>query len=124
MDFCITEQLKEAELNHELTVKMVEKLIDLLFKYKNAFATDKEPLGAIIRHEVDIILNVEKPYPPLLRIPAYPASPRAREALEVHIKELMDLRVLRKIGHNEQVEVCEPASMKRITCYTSSKHFH
>ncbi|MBW0530130.1 hypothetical protein O181_069845 [Austropuccinia psidii MF-1] len=87
---------------------MKEKLIELLFKYKNAFATDKEPLGAILGHEVDIILNVEKPYPPLLRIPAYPASPRAREALEVHIKELMDLGVLRKVRHNEQVEVTKP----------------
>ncbi|MBW0574822.1 hypothetical protein O181_114537 [Austropuccinia psidii MF-1] len=104
----IYEQLKEAEFNEELTQKIKEKLIELLFKYKNAFATDKEPLGAIIGHEVDIILNVEKPYPPLLRRPAYPASPRAREALEVHIKELMDLGVLRKVGHNEQVEVTKP----------------
>ncbi|MBW0561385.1 hypothetical protein O181_101100 [Austropuccinia psidii MF-1] len=105
MDFFITEQLKEAEFNHELTVKMKEKLIDFLFKYKNAFATYKEPQGALIGHEVDIILNVENPYPPILRKPAYPASPRAREALEVHIKELMDLGVLKKVGHNEQVEV-------------------
>ncbi|MBW0545208.1 hypothetical protein O181_084923 [Austropuccinia psidii MF-1] len=89
-------------------------MIDLLFKYRNAFATDKEPLGAIIGHEVDIILNVEKPYPPLLRRPAYPASPRAREALEVHIKELMDLGVLRKVGHNEQVEFTTPVI---ITCH-------
>ncbi|MBW0568727.1 hypothetical protein O181_108442 [Austropuccinia psidii MF-1] len=87
---------------------MKEKLIDLLFNYKNAFSTEKEPLGAIIGHEVDIILNVENPYPLLLRKPAYPASPRAREALEVHIKELMDLGVLRKVGHNEQVEVTTP----------------
>ncbi|MBW0530739.1 hypothetical protein O181_070454 [Austropuccinia psidii MF-1] len=101
---CVAEQLKEGEFNHELT----EKLIDLFFKYNTSFATDKEPLGAIIGYEVDIILNLEKPYPPLLRIPAYPASPRAREALEVHIKELMDLGVLRKVGHNEQVEVTTP----------------
>ncbi|MBW0561590.1 hypothetical protein O181_101305 [Austropuccinia psidii MF-1] len=67
-----------------------------------------EPLGAIIGDEVDIILNVEKYYPPLLRRPAYPVSPRAREALEVHIKELMDLGVLRKVGYNEQVEVTTP----------------
>ncbi|MBW0580008.1 hypothetical protein O181_119723 [Austropuccinia psidii MF-1] len=87
---------------------MKEKLIDLLFKYTNAFATDKVPLGAIIWHEVYIILDVEKPYPPLLRRPAYPASPRAREALEVYIKELMDVGVLRKVGHNEQVEVTTP----------------
>ncbi|MBW0485762.1 hypothetical protein O181_025477 [Austropuccinia psidii MF-1] len=87
---------------------MEEKLIDLLFKYKNAFATDKEPLGAIIGHEVDIILNVQKPYPPLLRRPAYPAIPRAREALEVHIEESIDLGVLTKVGHNEQVEITTP----------------
>ncbi|MBW0542504.1 hypothetical protein O181_082219 [Austropuccinia psidii MF-1] len=108
MNSFITDQLKEAEFNHELTVEMKEKFIDLLFKYKNAFATDKEPLGAIIGHEVDIILNVGKTYPPLLRRPAYPASPRAIEALEVHIKNLMDLGVLRKVGHNEQVEVTTP----------------
>ncbi|MBW0514502.1 hypothetical protein O181_054217 [Austropuccinia psidii MF-1] len=107
-EFFITEQLKEAEFNHELTEKIKEKLIDLLFKYKNSFATDKEPLGAIIVHEVDIIHNIEKPDPPLLRRPAYAASPRAREALEVYIKELMDLGVLRKVGHNGQVEVTTP----------------
>ncbi|MBW0543846.1 hypothetical protein O181_083561 [Austropuccinia psidii MF-1] len=82
---------------------MKEKLIDFLFKYKNAFETAKEPLSSIIGHEVDIILNVEKCYPLLLRIPACPSSPRAREALELHIKELIDLGVLRKVGHNEQV---------------------
>ncbi|MBW0564991.1 hypothetical protein O181_104706 [Austropuccinia psidii MF-1] len=97
-----------GRIQSRINRKNERKLIDLLFKYKNAFATDKEPLGAIIGHEVDIILNVEKPYPPLLRRPAYPASPRAREALEVHIKELMDLGVLRKVGHNEQVEVTTP----------------
>ncbi|MBW0559498.1 hypothetical protein O181_099213 [Austropuccinia psidii MF-1] len=64
----ISEQLKEAEFNRELTEKMKVKLIDLIFKYKHAFATEKEKLGAIIGHEVDIIFNLEKPYPPLLRI--------------------------------------------------------
>ncbi|MBW0555243.1 hypothetical protein O181_094958 [Austropuccinia psidii MF-1] len=87
---------------------MKEKLIDLLFKYKNAFETDKEPLGAIIGHEVDIILDVVKHYPPLLRRTAYPASPRAREDLEVHIKEIIDLGVFRKVGHNEKVELITP----------------
>ncbi|MBW0517219.1 hypothetical protein O181_056934 [Austropuccinia psidii MF-1] len=107
-DFFISEQLKEAALNQELTEKMKYKLIDLLLKYKSAFTTDKEPLGAIIGHEVDVILDVEKPYPPLLRRPAYPASPRARESLEVKIKEIIDLGVLRKVGNNEQVEVTMP----------------
>ncbi|MBW0542162.1 hypothetical protein O181_081877 [Austropuccinia psidii MF-1] len=104
----ISEQLKEAEFNQDLTEKMKERLIDLIFKYKNAFATDKEPLGSTIGHKVDIILNVEKSYPPLLRRPAYPASPRTREAFGLHIKELMDLGALRKVGNNEQVEVTTP----------------
>ncbi|MBW0528615.1 hypothetical protein O181_068330 [Austropuccinia psidii MF-1] len=43
------------------------------------------------------MLNWERPYPPLLRIQAYPASPRAREALESDINELMRLGVLRKL---------------------------
>ncbi|MBW0501156.1 hypothetical protein O181_040871 [Austropuccinia psidii MF-1] len=87
---------------------MEEKLIAHLFKYKDAFGTDKEPLGSIILHKVDIILNVENPYPTLLRQPAYPPSPEAREALKVNIQELMDLGVLRKVGNNEQVEVTKP----------------
>ncbi|MBW0500673.1 hypothetical protein O181_040388 [Austropuccinia psidii MF-1] len=70
---------------------MKQKLIDILFRYKSSFVADKETLGSIIGHEVEIILNVEKPYPPLLRRPSYPASPRAREVLEVHIEALMYL---------------------------------
>ncbi|MBW0500581.1 hypothetical protein O181_040296 [Austropuccinia psidii MF-1] len=104
----ISEQLKEAEFNQDLTEKLKERLIDLLFNYRNAFATAREQLGAIIGHEVDIILNLEKPYLPLVRRPAYQAIPRARETLEVHINELMDLGVSRKVGHNEQVEFTTP----------------
>ncbi|MBW0531669.1 hypothetical protein O181_071384 [Austropuccinia psidii MF-1] len=84
---------------------MRNELIDVLYTYKNAFASDNEPLGAIKGHEVDITLNIDKPYPLVLRRPAYPASPRAREALEKHIQESIQLGVLRKIGHNEEVEV-------------------
>ncbi|MBW0509421.1 hypothetical protein O181_049136 [Austropuccinia psidii MF-1] len=60
------------------------------------------------------MLNVERPYPPILRRPAYQASPRAREALESHINKLMKLGVLRKVGHNEEVEVKNPII---ITCH-------
>ncbi|MBW0564888.1 hypothetical protein O181_104603 [Austropuccinia psidii MF-1] len=54
------------------------------------------------------MLNVERPYPPLLRRLAYPASPRAREALESHINELVNLGALRKVGNNEEIEVTMP----------------
>ncbi|MBW0573717.1 hypothetical protein O181_113432 [Austropuccinia psidii MF-1] len=62
----------------------------------------------MIGHEAEIILNIERPYPPLLRRPAYPESPKSREALETHIKELLDLGVIRKVGHNEEVEITTP----------------
>ncbi|MBW0516001.1 hypothetical protein O181_055716 [Austropuccinia psidii MF-1] len=87
---------------------MKEKLIDLLFKYNSAFETDKETLGAMIENEVDITLNVEKHYPPLLRRSAYPAISKAGEAFNIHNEKLMNLGVLRKVGHNEQVEVTTP----------------
>ncbi|MBW0530054.1 hypothetical protein O181_069769 [Austropuccinia psidii MF-1] len=54
------------------------------------------------------MLNVERPYPPLRRRPAYPDSPRSRESLESHINELRKLGVLRNSGHNEEVEVRTP----------------
>ncbi|MBW0542623.1 hypothetical protein O181_082338 [Austropuccinia psidii MF-1] len=87
---------------------MKEIFMDLLCKYISAFATGKEPPGENIGHRVDIILNVKKPYPPLIRRLAYPASSRAREAVEVHIEELMDFGVLRKVGHDTPVEVTTP----------------
>ncbi|MBW0539189.1 hypothetical protein O181_078904 [Austropuccinia psidii MF-1] len=87
---------------------MRHELIDVLYTYNNAFASDNETLGTIKGHEVYITLNIDKPYPPVLRRPAYPASPRAREALEKHIQELIQLGVPRNVGHNEEVEVTTP----------------
>ncbi|MBW0515800.1 hypothetical protein O181_055515, partial [Austropuccinia psidii MF-1] len=104
----VPNQLFEAQINPTLSPKMRHSLSDVLYTYMYAFASDNEPSGAIKGQEVDITLNIDRPYPPVLRIPAYPASPRAREALEKHIKELIQLGVLRNIGHNEEVEVTTP----------------
>ncbi|MBW0528944.1 hypothetical protein O181_068659 [Austropuccinia psidii MF-1] len=77
----VSDQLIETQINPELTLEVKEELIDIIFQYREAFASDNEPLGAMKGNEVDIMLNVERPYPPLLRRPAYPGSPRAREEL-------------------------------------------
>ncbi|MBW0479246.1 hypothetical protein O181_018961 [Austropuccinia psidii MF-1] len=87
---------------------MKHELINLLYTYNNSFYFDDEPLGAIRGHEVDINVNIDGPYVPVLKRTAYPASPRAREALEKHIQELIELGVLRQVGHNEEVEVTTP----------------
>ncbi|MBW0525951.1 hypothetical protein O181_065666 [Austropuccinia psidii MF-1] len=63
----VSNQLIEAQISPELTLEMKEELIEILFQYKEAFASDDEPLGVLKGHEVDIILNVERPYPPLSR---------------------------------------------------------
>ncbi|MBW0517143.1 hypothetical protein O181_056858 [Austropuccinia psidii MF-1] len=78
----VTDQLVEAQINPSLSSKMRQELIDVLYTYKNEFSSDNEPLGTIRGHEVYINLNIDRPYPPVLRRPAYPRSPRAREALE------------------------------------------
>ncbi|MBW0531469.1 hypothetical protein O181_071184 [Austropuccinia psidii MF-1] len=88
------EQLNEAEIRLHLTDEQESELSALLYNHKGEFASDKEPLGAIFCNEADIILNIERPYPPLLRRPAYPSSPKSREALEICIKELLDLGVI------------------------------
>ncbi|MBW0583942.1 hypothetical protein O181_123657 [Austropuccinia psidii MF-1] len=104
----VSDQLIEAPFSPGLTPEMKEELIDILFQYREAFASDNEPLGDIKGHAVDIMLNVERPYPQLLRRTAFPPSPRAREALESHIDELVKLGVLGKVGHNEEVEFTTP----------------
>ncbi|MBW0585616.1 hypothetical protein O181_125331 [Austropuccinia psidii MF-1] len=107
-DEFVSNKLVEAQINPSLSPKMRNELINVLYTYNNAFASDNEPLGAIRGHEVDITLNIDRPYPPVHRRPAYTASPRARESLEKHIQELIQLGVLRKVGHNEEVEVTTP----------------
>ncbi|MBW0566464.1 hypothetical protein O181_106179, partial [Austropuccinia psidii MF-1] len=72
------EQLKEAEISLHLTDKQENDLSSLL------------------------------PHPPLLRRPAYPASPKSREALETHSRELPDFGVIRNVGHIEEVEITTP----------------
>ncbi|MBW0482487.1 hypothetical protein O181_022202 [Austropuccinia psidii MF-1] len=51
---------------------------------------------------------MERPYPPMLRRPPYPESLEARKEIEKHINELLDMNVIRKIGHNEIVEITTP----------------
>ena len=85
----VGKQLTECKICEELSAQQVLQLKEVLFKHHNAFASDAEPLGAVIGHEVDITLNIDRPYPPLLRRPAYPASPRARVELEKQIEELI-----------------------------------
>ncbi|MBW0537231.1 hypothetical protein O181_076946 [Austropuccinia psidii MF-1] len=101
----VANKLVEAQINPSSSPKVRHERIVVLYTYNNAFASDNEPLGATKGHEVDITLNRDRTYPTVLRRPAYQASLRAGDALEKHIQELIQLGLLRKEGHNEEVEV-------------------
>ncbi|MBW0526956.1 hypothetical protein O181_066671 [Austropuccinia psidii MF-1] len=121
------EQLHEAEISLHLTDKQESELSALLYDHKESFASDKEPLGAIVGHEVDIILNIERPYSLLLRRPLNPASPKSREDSEIHIKELPCHGVIRKIDSSgdglgdalHQVQIINDKPVEGPICLTS-----
>ncbi|MBW0573864.1 hypothetical protein O181_113579 [Austropuccinia psidii MF-1] len=60
-----SEQSNEAEISLHLSEKQESEISALLYNQQEAFASDKESLGAIIGHEVHIILYIERPYLPL-----------------------------------------------------------
>ncbi|MBW0486240.1 hypothetical protein O181_025955 [Austropuccinia psidii MF-1] len=80
----------------------------MLRKNRPAFAIGEEPLGNLKGHDIGLYLDVERPYPPMLRRPPYPESLQTQKEIEKHINELLDMDVTRKIGHNEIVEITTP----------------
>ncbi|MBW0517072.1 hypothetical protein O181_056787 [Austropuccinia psidii MF-1] len=92
---------------------MRKEFINLLSTYKNAFSSDNESLGAIRQPEAYINLNIDIPYPQVLRRPAYPEISREREAFERHIKELIQHGLLQKVSPHKEVEVMTPVLIAR-----------
>ncbi|MBW0558550.1 hypothetical protein O181_098265 [Austropuccinia psidii MF-1] len=73
----------------------------MLRKDRPAFASGEEPLGKIRGHDRKLYLDVERPYPPILKRPSYIASLETRKDIEKQINKLLDMDVIRKIGNNE-----------------------
>ncbi|MBW0464585.1 hypothetical protein O181_004300 [Austropuccinia psidii MF-1] len=91
-----------------LTSKQRISLLKILRKNTPAFAIDEEPLGKIRGHDIKLYLDVERPYPPMLRRPPYLESLDARKETEKNINELLDMDVIRKIGNNKIVKITTP----------------
>jgi hypothetical protein len=102
------EVMDSSKINADLSVEQQSQLIQLLTKHKTAFTTIDEPFGAIKGHQLKITLSIERPYPPALRKSPYPASPRSRETLAEHINGLLQLKVILKVGANENVDITTP----------------
>ncbi|MBW0581084.1 hypothetical protein O181_120799 [Austropuccinia psidii MF-1] len=98
-------EFREGQLSTTLTSKQKLSLLKMLRKNRPAFSIGKEPLGKIKGHDIELYLDVERPYPPMLRRPSYPASLETRKEIEKYMNELLDMDVIRKIGHNEIVEM-------------------
>ncbi|MBW0523077.1 hypothetical protein O181_062792 [Austropuccinia psidii MF-1] len=104
----ILNEFREGQFSTTLTSKQKLSLLKMLRKNRPAFAIGEEPLGKIKGHDIELYLDVERPYPPMLRRPPYPASLETRKEIEKHINELLDMDVIRKIGNNEIVEITTP----------------
>ncbi|MBW0488172.1 hypothetical protein O181_027887 [Austropuccinia psidii MF-1] len=77
-------------------------------KNRSAFSIGEKPLGKIRGHDIEIYLNVERPYPPILRRSPYPENLETRREIEKNINEILDINVVRRIGQNEKVKITRP----------------
>ncbi|MBW0476941.1 hypothetical protein O181_016656, partial [Austropuccinia psidii MF-1] len=79
----------KGQFSPTLTSKQKLSLLKMLRTNRPAFAIGEEPLRSIIGHDIELYLDVERPYPPMLRTPPYPASLETRKETEKHINELL-----------------------------------
>ncbi|MBW0532532.1 hypothetical protein O181_072247 [Austropuccinia psidii MF-1] len=101
-------EFREGQFRTTLTSKQKLNLQKMLRRNRTAFSIGEEPLGKIIGHYIEFYLDVERPYSLMLRRPPYPESLETRKEIEKHINELLEIDFIRKIGHNEVVEITTP----------------
>ncbi|MBW0491468.1 hypothetical protein O181_031183 [Austropuccinia psidii MF-1] len=99
---------KRGPLSTTLTSKQKPILLKMLRKNRPAFEIGEEPLGKTSGYDIEIYLDVERPYTPMLRRPPFPESLETRREIEKHINQLLDMDVIRKIRHNGIVEITTP----------------
>ncbi|MBW0496472.1 hypothetical protein O181_036187 [Austropuccinia psidii MF-1] len=106
-------EFREGQFSTTVTSKQKLSFLKMLRKNRPAFAIGKEPLGKIRGHDIELYLDVKRPYPPMLWRPPYPASLETRKEIEKHINKILDMDFIRKTGQNETVEITTPVL---ITC--------
>ncbi|MBW0547497.1 hypothetical protein O181_087212 [Austropuccinia psidii MF-1] len=106
-------EFREGQFSTTLTSKQKLSLLKMLRENRTAFEIGDEPLGKIRGHDIELYLDVRRPYPPMIKRPPYPATLETRKEVEKHINQLLDMDVIRKIGHNEIVEITTPVLINR-----------
>ncbi|MBW0557351.1 hypothetical protein O181_097066 [Austropuccinia psidii MF-1] len=94
-------EFREGQFSTTLPSKQKLNLLKMLRKNRPAFAMGEEPLGKIRGRDIELYLDVERHYPPILRRPPYPASVENRKKIEKHIIELLEMDVIRRSGHKK-----------------------
>ncbi|MBW0466993.1 hypothetical protein O181_006708 [Austropuccinia psidii MF-1] len=64
-------EFREGQFSTNLTSKEKLILLKILRKSRTAFSIGEEPFGKIGGHDIGLYLDVERPYPPMLRRPPY-----------------------------------------------------
>ncbi|MBW0538299.1 hypothetical protein O181_078014 [Austropuccinia psidii MF-1] len=72
-------EFREGQFSTTLTSKQKLSLLKRLRKNRPEFAIGEEQLGKIKGHNIDLYLDVERLYPPMLRRPPYPESQATRK---------------------------------------------
>ncbi|MBW0509595.1 hypothetical protein O181_049310 [Austropuccinia psidii MF-1] len=72
-------EFREGQFSTNLTSKQKLSLLKMLRKNGPPFAIGETPLGKIRGHDIELYLDVERPYPPMIRRPPYPASLETRK---------------------------------------------
>ncbi|MBW0486068.1 hypothetical protein O181_025783 [Austropuccinia psidii MF-1] len=75
-------EFREGQFSNTLISKQKLSLLKMLRKNRPPFAIGEEPLGKIRGHDIELYLDVEKPYPPMLRRPPYPKMLESRKEIE------------------------------------------
>ncbi|MBW0500463.1 hypothetical protein O181_040178 [Austropuccinia psidii MF-1] len=101
-------KFRKSQFRPSLTSKQKLSLLKMLRKNRPEFAVGEERLGKIRGHDIVLYLDVERPYLPILRRTSYPESLEPRNEIEKNINELLVMDFIRRIGHNEIVEITTP----------------
>ncbi|MBW0540860.1 hypothetical protein O181_080575 [Austropuccinia psidii MF-1] len=112
---------REGQFSTSITIKQKLSLLKMLRRNRPAFSIGEKQLGKIKGHDIELYLDVEGPYPSMLRRPAYAECLETRKEIEKYINELLDMDVIRKIGHNERVEITTPVLIANLGCVDISE---
>ncbi|MBW0489638.1 hypothetical protein O181_029353 [Austropuccinia psidii MF-1] len=67
-------EFREGQFRTTLTSKQKLSLLTIISKNRTAFSIGEGPLGKIRGHAIELYVDVERAYPPMLRRPPYPES--------------------------------------------------